>query len=72
VLDQMERRFQGIEENYGLRMRLLLAAGRSQEASAIYDRCQKLNSTPIVAGCRKVWEEKDRPPAGGAKGPPGI
>lgn len=57
VLDRMEQRFGGREENYPLRMRLLLEAGRPQEMAAVYERCRSLKGRPVIRECQTVWNK---------------
>lgn len=56
TLDQKERRFGGAEQNYPMRIRLLIEGGRRPEAGMVYERCRALRN-PIVQECNSVWGE---------------
>ena len=57
TLDQKERRFGGAESNYPMRIRLLVDAGRLQEAGDVVERCRALRGHPLMRECNAVWEE---------------
>jgi predicted Zn-dependent protease len=65
ALDRMEARFGGTGQNYPLRMKLLLEAGRHQDAAMVYERCRSLRGDPVVRECGNVWDAAMKGPAGG-------
>jgi hypothetical protein len=57
TLDHMEQRFPGREQNYPLRMKLLLESGRLQEMAMVYERCRSLKGQPVIRECQAVWND---------------